>query len=531
MRSWWALAVSAFVAASSTVACQRPNGTADRVVSGVGAGVASGSLSAATRTSRGLGAGSASASFHERVGSSARQASASAIPPSSLAVEPAASDGVRARPLQRCFADQPAWLDAPVSDLLDHAAALFDEDDFAGALACAEEAARQAPRSVEAHHDRAAALVRLGRTDEARDALTLALALAPDDPETLEASADLFINQLPPSSDRASIGLEQARRGFRRIVGRDARRAARLALLEGQALIDLGRAEDALRRLDASLALNPRLSIAQYEKGVALFELCRFGEAKRWFEKVLASDPDHVHALYHVALIEERLGDPQQAEVWLAEASRRDPQAFPSSPDLSQNDFAARVQRVVAALPEDVRVDLAAANVETADLPAMEDLVAEKPPLSPTILGLFRGLPIGWTADNDGSATATPTAKGRTDQSNVRNSALGAAAKAESKSPGSLQATGHHGGLMSPSAPSVSGAPSPSSSASPAVAAASAGASCPPSERTIVLYRRNLLRSIRDISELDQAIARTLLHEVGHLRGEDDGSLRDRGLD
>ena len=31
--------------------------------------------------------------------------------------------------------------------------------------------------------------------------------------------------------------------------------------------------------------------------------------------------------------------------------------------------------------------------------------------------------------------------------------------------------------------------------------------------------------------KLDKAIERTLLHEVGHLRGEDDGSLRDRGLD
>ena len=48
---------------------------------------------------------------------------------------------------------------------------------------------------------------------------------------------------------------------------------------------------------------------------------------------------------------------------------------------------------------------------------------------------------------------------------------------------------------------------------------------------TIVLYRRNLLRTVHDVPELDQAIARTLLHEVGHLRGEDDGSLRDRGLE
>ena len=50
------------------------------------------------------------------------------------------------RPLRRCFPEQPAWVDAPVDTLLDHAADLYDRGDFQGALACAEEAARQAPR-------------------------------------------------------------------------------------------------------------------------------------------------------------------------------------------------------------------------------------------------------------------------------------------------------------------------------------------------------------------------------------------------
>ena len=112
------------------------------------------------------------------------------------------------RPLRRCFADRPAWLDAPVAALLDRAAELFDDADYAGALACAEEATRQAPRSVEAHHNRAISLMRLDRLDEARDSIALALALAPDDPETLEAAADLNINQLPPSVDRSSLGLD-----------------------------------------------------------------------------------------------------------------------------------------------------------------------------------------------------------------------------------------------------------------------------------------------------------------------------------
>jgi predicted Zn-dependent protease with MMP-like domain len=54
---------------------------------------------------------------------------------------------------------------------------------------------------------------------------------------------------------------------------------------------------------------------------------------------------------------------------------------------------------------------------------------------------------------------------------------------------------------------------------------------CGVPDRAIVLYRRNLLRTVRDEKELVAAISRTLMHEVGHLRGEDDGSLRDRGLE
>jgi tetratricopeptide (TPR) repeat protein len=396
------------------------------------------------------------------------------------------------RPLRRCFADRPAWLDAPVASLLDRAAELFDDADYAGALACAEEATRQAPRSVEAHHNRAISLMRLDRLDEARDAIALALALAPDDPETLEAAADLNINQLPPSVDRSALGLEYARRGSHHVARRDHERVARLALLEGQALIDLGRAIEALRRIDAALKSSPRFAAAIYERGVALFELCRFEDARRTFERVLAATPDHAHALYHLGLIEERLGDEGAAARHLAAASAADAKSFPSPLELPQADFAARVQRAVTELPDDLRRDLGGIRVEAADLPDIGDLVAEKPPLSPTILGLFRGLPLDYTE------RVIPTSAGRAGKG-----------RAKPVSPGAGDAGGH------------AAAPPPSA----------ADLQCDAGERTIVLYRRNLLRTVRDAGELDQAITRTLLHEVGHLRGEDDGSLRDRGLE
>lgn len=394
----------------------------------------------------------------------------------------AASDEAPPRPLHRCFPNLPAWIDSAVPNLLDEAAALFDRADFEGALACAEEAARQAPRSAEAHHDRVVALTRLGRHDEARDVLAHLLALGPTDVESLELAADFFINQIAPSAERATIGLEYARRALRGAAERE--RRERVALLEGQALIDLGRAEEALKPLALAMSLNPKDASARYERGVALFELCRFDAAQRAFESVVALDPQHAHALYHLGLIAERRGQVQEAAQRFAAATAADATAFPAPPELSPGEFAARVRGIVARLPADVLRDLDGIPVETADLPALDDLVAESPPLSPTILGLYRGLPLGRDVDDDAAALPKVSGQGR---------AVAAVARP----------------------PSASGGPT----------------SCATPERTIVLYRRNLLRSVSAPGQVDEAITRTLLHEVGHLRGEDDGSLRDRGLE
>lgn len=407
------------------------------------------------------------------------RAAPSPPPPSPVVGTPAATGAPEAaaeappRPLRRCFEDRPVWSDASVDELLDRAGERFDASDSAGALACAEEAARQAPDSIEAQQDRAQALLDLDRLDEAREAITLAVALAPDDPEALEVAADLYVNALPPSADRSAIGLAYARRASRHAPRRDRRLRAHLALLEGQALTDLGEAGDALRRLDVALTLDGKDVETLYSRGVALFELCRFTDARSAFERVLAREPEHAHAIYQLALIDERQGDEQAAARQLAEATRLDAEDFPPSPDVSAARFAAIVQAAVAALPDDVRRDLAGVPVEAVDMPLLEDLTADAPPLSPTILGLFRGLPLGHPDDRRAPQAARGARRERS------------------------QGTGA-GGMP---------------------------------DRAIVLYRRNLLRTVRDEPALERAVTRTLLHEVGHLRGEDDGSLRDRGLE
>lgn len=387
------------------------------------------------------------------------------------------------RPLRRCFDELPVWAEAAVADLLDRATAHFETGDAAGALACAEEAARQAPRSIEAHHDRAAALLRVGRVDDALYAVTLVLAMAPHDAQSLELAADIFINHLPASAERATIGLEYAVRG-QRVAARQRARLARLWLLEGQALIDLGRASQALRPLErAAGALTPETAnAARYELGVALFELGRFEEARQRLAAVLMSDPNHAHARFHMGLVLERAGELALADEAFAQATAADPEAFPRMPDVPPEAFAERVRQAVAGLPSPLQESLRDIPVETAELPLLDDLIAQNPPLSPTILGLFRGLPLGQEADSDTART--------------KSGRVG------------------HGRLTGPG---TSAAGVPSVYAIP--------------ERAIVLYRRNLLRSVSNESELAAAISRTLLHEVGHLLGEDDGSLRDRGLE
>jgi tetratricopeptide (TPR) repeat protein len=377
------------------------------------------------------------------------------------ATEKPAHEPAPVRALKRCFdedlsGDPPRPLDA----LLDRAAERYDHGDFVASLTCAEEAARVEPRSVEAHHDRAAALQELARLDEAEAAFTRALALDPDDPETLAGAADLYINRLPPTNDHTETGLEFARRGSRRLKrarsvthgGRpDRALVARLALLEGQALNDLGRSREALMRLDAALAAEPDDLHARYERAVALFDLCRFGEARRAFSDVLAKNPHDAWAHHHLGLTLERTGDVAGAERELARARAEAPNEFHAPVDVAATEFRAIVDAEAKKLTPQLRADLARVSLETADLPDLADLTAEEPPLAPTILGLFRGAPIGEAPESEA--------------------------------------------------------------------------------RAIVIYRKNLERAVASREELVQQIRTTLLHELGHLRGEDDDALRARGLE
>jgi Flp pilus assembly protein TadD/predicted Zn-dependent protease with MMP-like domain len=337
---------------------------------------------------------------------------------------------------------------AALPDLLDQASRDFEKGRYEDALECAREATRTDGTSVAAHHFRGAALAELGHIEEARTAYARALALDPDDPEVLRSSADLYVRRLG-SRDDLELALQYVKRGLPRAQkGRDHSLLKELHLLQAMALDDLGRPADALSAAIKALEYEPKDREARREKGVALFELCRFDQAKAELSRLANETPD-AWAEHYLGLIAERAHDDVAAAAHFARAHKLDPDAFKSSAGAPRGVFQSIVQEELEKLPPAVKAGLARANFEVTELPEVSDLVATDPPLSPGILGLFR----------------------------------------------------------------------PPAESAPADA-----------RPTILLYRRNLSRAAHNDDELRREVRDTLMHEVGHLNGEDDEQLRDRGL-
>lgn len=295
------------------------------------------------------------------------------------------------------------------SVVIEEAGTRYRSGDFIQAHACARMAVDLAPQAVAAHHLQAAALTGLARYEDAQIAFAMALALDPDDPETLADVADFYINILPPKSrDTVLVGLQYARRGSARAAtGRrfDASLEGRLLLLEAEALNDLGQSEKALPRAVEALERAPKILGAEHERAVSLFRLLRFEESEQAFLRVLSTSANDPYAHHHLGLIYERTGRVADAEAHLLRAHRFLPDEFPAATLLDPAEFREEVERAIAELEPDLRDLLGQAQIEIEDLPSTEDLSASEPPFSPTILGLYRGLPAGVDA---GKTTSAP---------------------------------------------------------------------------------------------------------------------------
>jgi predicted Zn-dependent protease with MMP-like domain len=220
-----------------------------------------------------------------------------------------------------------------------------------------------------------------------------------DDAAEAERLADEAAQALDEEDPEAALAAAARGEKLARRAGEEAL-AAELQLLQASALNQLGRSAEALSRTDALLAAEPDAVDAMLERGFALWELCRLDEARAQLLEALHRDPDLAWASHTLGLVAERRGEAQEAERRFARARALSPDEFPAPPRLPHEEFDRAVEAALEELPEPVRRWLANVAIAVEDLPRDEDLAGD-PPLSPAILGVFRGAPLGEKASMD----------------------------------------------------------------------------------------------------------------------------------
>jgi predicted Zn-dependent protease with MMP-like domain len=244
---------------------------------------------------------------------------------------------------------------AALEERLDGVAHAFESEDFEGALAQAEALLKEAPGQAEALHYRAAALAALGQLEEAAQGYQQALKASPDDLELLLGAADFLICRMGEDREAVEEGLTLCGRGRKQAErAEDVELVYEFLLLEGMGLNQVGECERALASLDAALEHMPRSMDARVERGIVK-------EAKKRFAKAQALLPEE----------------------------------FPPPVELSEEEFDQALEAAVKALPEHVKGYLDNVTISVEDIPSDEDLMDQSPPLSPSILGVFRGTPVG----------------------------------------------------------------------------------------------------------------------------------------
>ena len=279
---------------------------------------------------------------------------------------------------------------------LNAVAEAFERGALDEALAGADALLAEQDTLTDALHWRASALAELGRLDEALETYARALKLAPDDLELMFSAAECLVGRAGDDREAVEDGLALCARG-RKLAQRagDDALVFEFLVLEGIGFNQVGECARALTSLDAALELVPEAVEARLERAVALFELCRFGEAQGAFEALLEGSPDEPWAHHYLGLLAERRGDEKEARQRFARAQALVPEEFPPPVELGEKAFDQAVEDAVKALPGHVKKYMDNVTLAVEDLPKDEDLLAESPPLSPSILGVFRGSPVG----------------------------------------------------------------------------------------------------------------------------------------
>jgi predicted Zn-dependent protease with MMP-like domain len=161
--------------------------------------------------------------------------------------------------------------------------------------------------------------------------------------------------------------------------------------LKAKAVFYLDDLEGALFLTRRAMKTAGEVPIYRAFDGQILFELARFEEARRSLETAVALDPESGHALYHLALVLERLGMESEAAAAFQKANALDPEHYPLPTRVDDVFFRRAVAEAIDNLPRSIREYVEDVPVIVEDFPSPQLLANEN--VSPQILGIYFGTP------------------------------------------------------------------------------------------------------------------------------------------
>lgn len=258
------------------------------------------------------------------------------------------------------------------------------------ALAWLDEALKAHPNGAEAHNGRGEILWDEGRVEESLYQFELAIQ---SDPKFVTAHlnrAELVIEELG-EFETAMAHLDKLLAGGGELPRTDRATEAEVHYLKSKALFYLDDLEGGLFLVRRALKVGGDVAVYRAFEGQILFELGQFAEARRRLEHAALLDVESAHAVYHLGLALERLGEEEAAGRAFTQAAALDTEHYPPPMAVDDAAFERIASEALADLPRSIREYVENVPVLVRDFP--DDVMLREENLSPQVLGLFIGVP------------------------------------------------------------------------------------------------------------------------------------------
>jgi predicted Zn-dependent protease with MMP-like domain len=150
----------------------------------------------------------------------------------------------------------------------------------------------------------------------------------------------------------------------------------------------------ALAAADAACKMAPDDAMARVARAAALFDLCRVDESEKIVAQAIDRDPKNADAWWLRGRIHTIRGDHGKADKAFDRAVALDADRFQPPFRIAEDRFAQLIEQAMAELPEPVVKAMKNVDVIVEDLPDVDVLKKNDPPLSPSAVGLFDPEPL-----------------------------------------------------------------------------------------------------------------------------------------